>query len=101
MDEKIDEKIQNAIEAVEHPEITLSLVDLGMVRDIQVKDSHATMALVVPFMGIPEVVKQYMVNSLTQAVQEAGGEVDDIRIEVMTDAERMKFFQMEQSHWRT
>ena len=97
----MEEKIVEAIKKVEHPEIAMSLVDLGMVRDIQVKDDgHVTMALVIPFMGIPDVVKNFMGNSLVQAVRRVGGEVDEIRVEVMTDEERQLFFQREQANWR-
>ena len=97
----MEEKIVEAINKVEHPEIAMSLVDLGMVRDVAVNDEgHVTMALVIPFMGIPDVIKNFMSNSLVQAVRRAGGEVDEIRVEVMTDEERQMFFQREQANWR-
>ncbi len=95
------QKIVDAINKVEHPEIAMSLVDLGMVRNVAVNDEgHVTMALVIPFMGIPEVILNYMAKSLVDAVQQAGGEVDEIRVEVMTDEERQAFFQREQANWR-
>ena len=97
----MQEKIVEAINKVEHPEIAMSLVDLGMVKNVDVNDEgHVTMSLVIPFMGIPDVIKNYMANSLVQAVRGAGGEVDEIRVEVMTDEERQMFFQREQTNWR-
>ena len=96
-----EEKILRAIEKVEHPEIAMTLVDLGMVRDIRISpDGHVSMALVIPFLGIPEVIRNYLGSSLVQAVRDAGGEVDEIRIQVMTDEERQAFFQKERAHWR-
>ena len=94
------EQIVKAINEVEHPEIAMSLVNLGMVRDVSVEDGDASFTLVVPMMGIPEAIRDYMIGSVTEAVEKAGGKVKEVEIAVMNDEERQAFFGKEQSHWK-
>jgi metal-sulfur cluster biosynthetic enzyme len=96
------ETIQQAINSVEHPEIAASLVDLGMVRDIEFtpEGNGVSFTLVVPFFGIPETVRDYMVGSLYRAIQDAGGELQKVSLAEMTETERQTFFQKEQTLWR-
>ncbi len=96
MDEQI---IIQALSQVEHPEIKSTLVDLGMVKDIQVEGSTVSLKLVLPMMGIPQVVRDYMINSLQQAVAGHGVELH-ITLAEMTPAERQAFFRAEQQNWR-
>ncbi len=92
--------IEASIKKVEHPEIAMPLVDLGMVRDIDVQDDGVTFTLVIPFMGIPDVIRDMMIGSVRKAIEEEGSTLKDVAIETMTDAEREAFFQKEQSNWR-
>lgn len=94
------QEIEAALRAVEHPEIALPLVDLGMVRDIQVDESGARLTLVIPFMGIPDVVRDLMIGSLRQAVEAQGSTLTDVEVAVMTEEERQAFFQKEHANWR-
>lgn len=100
MDNK--DAIMEAINNVEHPAIAASLVDLGMVRDVeyQPEDQSVTLTLVLPFANILEHVRDYMVNSLYLAIQGAGGELVSVSLAQMTDEERQVFLQMEQENWR-
>ena len=50
-------------------------------------------------MGIPQVVRDYMINSLQQAVAGHGVELH-ITLAEMTPAERQAFFRAEQQNWR-
>jgi len=94
------EQIVDAINEVEHPEIAMSLVNLGMIGDVNVEDEDVSFTLVVPMMGIPEAVRDYMIGSVTEAVEKAGGKVRKVEIKVMNDEERQAFFSKEQSHWK-
>jgi metal-sulfur cluster biosynthetic enzyme len=100
MDKK--QAILDAIDKVEHPEIAMPLVDLGMVRDVEYDptDDGVTLTLVVPFLGIPEVVRDHMLGSLSAAVTAAGGSVKSFSVAQMDDQERQAFFAMENAHWR-
>jgi metal-sulfur cluster biosynthetic enzyme len=100
--EKKDAIIES-INMVEHPEIAMSLVDLGMVRDIEydTQDDGVTLTLVLPFLGIPQAVRDYMINSLAQSIKDAGGELKNVNLTQMTDEERQSFLQKENEKWRT
>lgn len=102
MTEITTETIVQAVAGVEHPEIAMSLVDLGMVRDIAYDPDRnaASATLVIPFMGIPEVVRNYMLNGLYEAMKQAGVETVEFDIAQMTDEERQAFFVKEQTHWK-
>jgi len=95
--------ILECINKVEHPEIAMSLLDLGIVRDIEFdpQDEGVTLTLVLPFFGIPQAVRDYMVNSLAQSIRDAGGELKNVNLAQMTDEERQSFFQKENAKWRT
>ena len=63
------------------------------------KDDEVTLTLVLPFLGIPVSVKDYLVNSLRRAVTKLGAEVE-IRIAEMNQEERLTFLAMEQESWK-
>ena len=94
-----EEDVHQAIGQVMHPEISRSLVELGMVRDIALKDDEVTLTLVLPFLGIPASIKDYLVNSLRQAVTKLGAKAE-IKIAEMNQEERLAFLTMEQEGWR-
>jgi metal-sulfur cluster biosynthetic enzyme len=94
-----EEAIIQAVHRVEHPEINCSLVDLGMVQDIQVSGDQVSLKLVLPFLGIPIAVRDYMVHSLQQAVAGFDAELE-IQVTEMTPAERQRFLTLEQQNWK-
>ena len=94
-----EEDVHQAIGQVMHPEISRTFVELGMVRDIALRGDEVTLTLVLPFLGIPASIKDYIVNSLRQAVMKSGAEVK-IRIAEMNQEERLAFLAMEQEAWK-
>lgn len=94
-----EEDVHQAIGQVMHPEISHALVELGMVKDIALKDDEVTLTLVLPFLGIPASIKDYLVNSLRQAVMKLGAKAE-IKIAEMNQEERLAFLAMEQEGWR-
>ena len=93
------EDVQKAIGQVMHPEISCTLVDLGMVKDIALEDDEVTLTLVLPFLGIPASIKDYLLNSLRQAVIKLGAKVE-VKIAEMNQEERLAFLAMEQKGWK-
>jgi len=93
-----EEAVHQAIGQVMHPEINLSLIELGMVKDIALKDNEVTLTLVLPFLGIPVSIKDYLVNSLRQALMELGAKIE-IRVAEMNQEERQNFLVMERANW--
>ena len=93
------EDVHHTIEQVMHPEISRTLVDLGMVKDIAVNDNEVTLTLVLPFLGIPTSIKDYLVNSVHEAVMKLGAK-PQVRIAEMNEEERLAFLAMEQESWK-
>jgi metal-sulfur cluster biosynthetic enzyme len=94
-----EQKIIHTISQIEHPEINSTLVDLGMVKDIQVEGNKVSLKLVLPMIGIPPVIRDFMINRLKQAVSDQGAALD-VTLAEMTPKERQRFFTMEQQNWR-
>ena len=94
-----EEDVHQAIGQVMHPEINRTLVELGMVKDIVLKDDEVTLTLALPFLAIPVSIKDYLVNSLHQAVMKLGAKVQ-IRVAEMNQEERLAFLAMEQESWK-
>ena len=94
-----EEDVHQAIGQVMHPEISRSLVELGMVRDVALKGDEVTLTLVLPFLGIPASIKDYLVDSLRQAVIKLGAKVE-VGIAEMNQEERLAFLAMEQEGWK-
>jgi metal-sulfur cluster biosynthetic enzyme len=93
-----EEAIIQAIQRVKHPEINCSLVDLGMVQNIQVSGDQVSLKLVLPFLRIPTVIRDYMVHNLQQVVAGFDAELE-IQVTEMNPAERQRFLTLEQQNW--
>jgi len=94
-----EEDVHKAIGRVMHPEINHTLVELEMVRDIALNGDEVAFTLVLPFLGIPVSVKDYLVNSLRQAVMKLGAKAE-IGLAEMNQEERLAFLAMEQEGWK-
>jgi len=94
-----EEDVHQAVGQVMHPEISHTLVELGMVKDIALRNDEVALTLVLPFLGIPTSIKDYLVNSLRQAVGKLGMNVE-VRIAEMNEEERLAFLAMEQEGWK-
>jgi len=89
------------LEKVEHPAIATTLLDLGMLRDIDISsDGKVELTVVLPFPSIPDNVRDHMVNSLSAAAQSTGGELTKVNLAFMNDEERQNFLAKEQQNWR-
>jgi len=82
-----------------HPEINRTLVELGMVKDIALRDDEVTLTLALPFLAIPLSIKDYLVNSLHQAVMKLGAKIE-VTVAEMSQEERLAFLAMEQESWK-
>ena len=96
------EQVLGAINEVKHPEIENTLVDLGMIRDIEYAEEEetVTLTLVLPFYGIPVQIRDYMVNQLHLAIKDAGAELKSVNVAEMNEVERQEFFIKEQANWK-
>ncbi|HHE75236.1 MAG TPA: DUF59 domain-containing protein [Desulfobacteraceae bacterium] len=98
MSSTVSEKdIRQAIAPVKHPAIDNTLVDLGMVKDVEVKGEKVTLTLAFPFPNIP--IEGLLINSLQQPLKKLGVEAE-IKTTVMSPEELQKFLAMEQAGWK-
>ena len=94
-----EEDVHQAIKQVMHPAINRTLAELGMLKDIALKDNEVTLTLVLPLLSIPVSIKDYLMSSLRHVVTELGAKIE-IRVAEMNQEERMAFLTMEQEGWK-
>jgi metal-sulfur cluster biosynthetic enzyme len=93
-------EICQALAEVRHPEIASTLVDLGMLKDIIAEGKKVTFTLALPLMGIPTQVKDYLINSVHQALANLDASLEvEVNLAEMSPEERAKFFAMAQEGW--
>jgi metal-sulfur cluster biosynthetic enzyme len=93
----LKEQIEDTIASVIHPAINLSLTTLGIVKDVKVTDEKAEVTFAFPFPNIP--IGDQLINSIRNPVTNLGA-VFDYQVVIMTEDERQKFLQLEESAWK-
>lgn len=95
------QNITTAMSAVEHPAIATTLLDLGILRDIEfTPEGQITFSLFLPFPNVPDHIRDHMIQTLVAAAQTQGGEVKEVRLGYMNEADRQIFLAKEQENWR-
>lgn len=97
MNSIVKEQVENAIASVKHPAIDLSLTTLGIVKDVKVTDEKAEVTFAFPFPNIP--IASQLINSVKQPVVNLGVDFD-YQIVIMTEDERQRFLELENSAWK-
>ena len=72
------EDVLEKLQTVEHPEIAVSLVDLGMIIDVALDGNTAKLAIAFPMANIPQAVVDAIMNA-------AGAALKEIDLEMQTD----------------
>ncbi|MBO2532807.1 MAG: MRP family ATP-binding protein [Thermoactinomycetaceae bacterium] len=80
------EKILNALRGVKDPELGMSLVELGMIRNIRIDGSRVSLDVILTIQGCPLKVK--IQEDVEKAIRALGAEEVNIRFGSMTDEER-------------
>lgn len=94
---KTKEDVIKAINAVGHPAINFSLVELGMLENIIVTEDDVKVTFVFPFANIP--IANFLISSVGQAVYDLGYNFShDIR--TMTEEEKATFLKKEKEGWK-
>ncbi|MCK4462119.1 MAG: iron-sulfur cluster assembly protein [candidate division Zixibacteria bacterium] len=92
-----EEDVHGAIAQIMHPAIDRTLVDLGMVKGVSIKENKVTVTLAFPIPNIP--IGDYLVNSVRETIESLGADVE-VKITVMAKEELNKFLAMEQESWK-
>lgn len=90
-------EVLDALSSVKHPAINYSLIDLGIIKDVEVDSTKAKVIFSFPFPNIP--IKELLVKSTAKPINALGLEfVYEIRI--MNEEEKNKFLSKETKGWR-
>lgn len=97
MAKNISEKdILNLLSKVKHPAINRTLRELGIVKDISIKNNKVLITIALPFPNIP--IKDQLVNSIREPIERLGAEVQ-MRYTIMSQEELQTFLKMEDESW--
>ncbi len=98
--EKLSVKeVETALSKAMHPEISYSLIKLGMVRAVKVKDSTVSLNLVLPFLHVP--IKEDLERLVRESIKKLGKNLKiEIKTSEMNEEEREKFLAMARDGWR-
>jgi len=91
------EDVAKALSKAMHPEISSSLPELGMIRDVKVKGRAVSVILALPFPEIP--ILDQLVSNIKESLRDISGDVN-VETVVMTESEKQKFMQMASAGWR-
>ena len=94
---KTKEDVIKAISNVNHPAINFSLLELGIVNDVEVIGDKAKVVFAFPFPNIP--IAEMLINSISQPIKSLGLDFE-YSIKNMTEEEKSKFIQMEAQAWK-
>ena len=92
-----EENVRKAIAGIKHPAIDHTLLELGIIKTIKVKNGKATIILALPFPNIP--IKGHLINSIREPIEKLGVEVE-MEETVMNQEELQRFLAMEQDAWK-
>jgi metal-sulfur cluster biosynthetic enzyme len=90
-------KIIQTIENVQHPAIATSLVNLGILQDIDIDGNKVTATFAWPFANIP--IKEQLINSVKQPLNQMGLNFEYSE-RIMDESEKEKFLELEKKYWR-
>ena len=92
-----EEDVRKILADVKHPAIDYTLLELGIVRDMNIENGKATIILAFPFPNIP--IKDYLINSVREPIEKLGVEVE-MKATMMNQEELQRFLAMEQNAWK-
>jgi metal-sulfur cluster biosynthetic enzyme len=90
-------KIIQTIESIQHPAIATSLINLGMLEEIDFEDNKVKATFVWPFDNIP--IKDKIIDSVKIPLKNLGLELE-YNERVMNENEKEKFLELEKKYWR-
>mgnify|MGYP000138425860 CR=1 FL=1 len=89
--------VYSELAKVMHPAIDRSLMDLGIIRDIEVEGGRVRVSLAFPFPNIP--IRDHLIDLVREPLVKMGAEVE-IETTVMSKDELQRFLAMERESWK-
>lgn len=90
--------VEAAIADVTHPEIDATLLELGMIDEIETEGADVTIDVAIPMAGIPDAIKQLLARRLADALDALDVELT-VQFVLMDEDTRETFFAMEEDNW--
>lgn len=91
--------IEAVLNNIMHPEINASIVELGMIKDINVKGNKISLKLNLPYINIP--IKYILHDEVKNALSAVYDGMDiEIEFVEMTPAERDNFMEIARKAWK-
>lgn len=87
-----EEYIRREVANVMHPTINCSLVELGIIKNIEIKTGKVIITMAFPFPNIP--IEDYLVDIVRESIEEIDTAVE-IETVVMNKEELQKFLTLE------
>jgi Mrp family chromosome partitioning ATPase len=85
-----DQQVLDALRQVMHPEVKRNLVELGMIKDVAVKDGGVAVTVALPFKEVP--IKDDLVRSVREAVTGLDASLEvEVELVEMSQQERAAF----------
>ena len=92
-------KVIQTLESVQHPAIATSLINLGILQDIDFdEENNKVLATFVwPFPNIP--IRDQIINSVKAPLSQMGLDLE-FKERIMNEDEKQKFLELEKKYWR-
>ena len=90
-------QLETAISYITHPSIDATLIELGIISELEINDDNVAIEFAFPFAKIP--IKQDIIGSV-QIVSESLGFNFSHQDRLMTPEEKAIFLNIEHSHWK-
>ena len=94
---KTKQDIIDAISGVQHPAISNSLLNLGIVKEVELNNNVANIIFAFPFPNIP--IADQLVYSIYEPIKAIGVDFNYDIVD-MTEEEKAKFMQLETEGWK-
>jgi ATP-binding protein involved in chromosome partitioning len=92
-----EQDIRKTIAQVKHPAINSTLIDLGIVKNITVKDDKVVITIAFPVPGIP--IRDAIIDSVKEPITKLNKECKIVET-IMNQQEREAFLKKEQENWK-
>ena len=91
------ENLIDELSKIMHPEVNHSLIDLGVIKNIEIVENKAKMIFAFPFPDIS--IADVLIKSVAKPVSELGLSLS-YNVRIMTEDEKNKFMIMEEEDWK-
>ena len=93
------EKILQKLKEVQHPEISCSLFDLGVLADLGADGNTVRIALAFPMNKVPPLVSETIQKSLQEALSDFDCTTEFIFFD-MIEEDKQRFFKLARANWK-